>query len=315
MAHLIAARYGAMHNIGNFVSESDEFRLHDKVILQTDRGMDVGEVISSPEYIMRGTDTSSFGRVIRKMDQRDVESVRHIEEELVPAEIKFCGEIIRRNRIPMKLATVEHLFGGEKIIFYFLSEGRVDFRQLVKDLAAEYHTRIEMRQIGVRDEARLLAEYEHCGQQLCCKRFMRDLQPVTMRMAKSQKTTLDPAKISGRCGRLMCCLRFEDETYIALKKSLPRKGDRVVSEAVTGRVVGQNLLKQLVTVEAEDGTEVEVHVDDIQQVAKEERNRKQTGNKGSRNSGAAKGSQESPKPPNSGNQRQPRNSRRKGKDQ
>ncbi|NQT18772.1 MAG: signal peptidase [Planctomycetes bacterium] len=314
MAHLIAARYGAMNNIGNFVSESNEFRLHDKVILQTDRGMDVGEVISSPEYIMRGTDVSSFGRVIRKMDQRDVEAVRHIEEELAPAEIKFCEDLIRKNRISMKLATVEHLFGGEKIIFYFLAEGRVDFRQLVKDLAAEYRTRIEMRQIGVRDEARLLAEYEHCGQPLCCKRFMRDLQPVTMRMAKSQKTTLDPAKISGRCGRLMCCLRFEDETYIALKKNLPRRGDHVVSEAATGRVVGQNVLKQLVTIEIEDGTEVEVHVDDIRQVEKQEKNRK-SGNKGPRDSKGLKPPQGSPKPPDSGEPQAGRNPRQKGNDQ
>ena len=274
MAFLIAARYGAMHNIEDFVSNTDEIRLRDKVVLRTDRGTEIGEVISSPEYITRGTDISSFGEVIRKVNKADEETALRIEEETIPTEAKFCQQLIKTNKISMKLATVEHIFGGEKLIFYFLAEGRVDFRQLVKDLAAEYRTRIEMRQIGVRDEARLLAEYEHCGRPLCCKTFMRDLQPVTMRMAKSQKTTLDPTKISGRCGRLMCCLRFEDETYSALKNSLPRRGDLVVAEQGTGRVVAQDILGQSVTIEIDDGSETKVALEEIKEVTPQERSKK-----------------------------------------
>jgi len=239
MAYLVAARFGAMHNILNFVSSTPELKTHDRILLKTERGTETGEIISPPDYIMRGTDVSSYGEVVRKMTKNDEEVVRDIEENKVPDEFEFCRKLIRDSKIAMKLANVEHLFGGEKIIFYFLSDGRIDFRQLVKDLASKYHTRIEMRQIGVRDEARLLAEIEHCGQPLCCKRFMHDLAPVTMRMAKAQKTTLDPAKISGRCGRLMCCLRFEDETYCAYKAELPKKGDTVVTATASGRVVGQ----------------------------------------------------------------------------
>ena len=268
MSYLISARYGAMHHISNFVSPTDELRLHDKVVLRTDRGTEIGEVVSPPEYIMRGTDVSSYGQVIRKTTKADAEALRNIDDNLVMTEVRFCEKLIRENRIPMKLATVEHLFGGEKIIFYFLAEGRIDFRQLVKDLASEYHTRIEMRQIGVRDEARLLAEYEHCGRPLCCKSFIRELQPVTMRMAKSQKTTLDPAKISGRCGRLMCCLRFEDETYGELKSHLPGKGDIVTFAKGSGRVVSQDILSQLLTLELADGSEIKIPVDEILEVVK-----------------------------------------------
>ena len=266
MSYLVSARYGAMHNISNFVSPTDELRLHDRVIVRTDRGTEIGEIVSSPEYIMRGTDVSNFGQVVHKVTKADDESYRNIEDVLIPTEVKFCDQLIKDNKIPMKLATVEHLFGGEKIIFYFLAEGRIDFRQLVKDLASQYHTRIEMRQIGVRDEARLLAEYEHCGRPLCCKSFIRDLQPVTMRMAKSQKTTLDPAKISGRCGRLMCCLRFEDETYGELKSHLPNKGDQVMFPKGSGRVVAQDILGQMVTLELADGSEVKVPMNEVLQV-------------------------------------------------
>jgi cell fate regulator YaaT (PSP1 superfamily) len=197
------------------------------------------------------------------MTQADFERLRETEEQIEPKERRFCEQRIRERGIPMSLARVEHLLGGDKIVFYFLADGRVDFRQLVKDLAAEYRTRIEMRQIGVRDEARLLAEFEHCGRELCCRTFMKDLEPVTMRMAKAQKTTLDPAKISGRCGRLMCCLRFEDETYSYLKRRLPRKGTRVSIAAGTGEVTGYDILRQTVTVELPDGTDKTVPVDEI----------------------------------------------------
>ena len=266
MAYLVSARYGAMHCISNFVSPTDELRLHDRVVLRTDRGTEIGEIVSSPEYIMRGTDVSTYGQIVRKLAKADDESYRNIEDVLIPTEVKFCEQLIKENKIPMKLATVEHLFGGEKVIFYFLAEGRIDFRQLVKDLASQYHTRIEMRQIGVRDEARLLAEYEHCGRPLCCKSFIRDLQPVTMRMAKSQKTTLDPAKISGRCGRLMCCLRFEDETYGELKSHLPNKGDLVKFPKGAGRVVAQDILGQMVTLELADGSELKVPMVEVIEV-------------------------------------------------
>jgi cell fate regulator YaaT (PSP1 superfamily) len=159
---------------------------------------------------------------------------------------------------------VEHLFGGTKLIFYFLAQGRVDFRALVKDLAEQYQSRIEMRQIGVRDEARILAHYEHCGRELCCRTFIKRLEPVTMKMAKNQKATLDPNKISGRCGRLMCCLRFEDAIYEELRKLLPRRGAKVVTKQGEGLVTGGNILSQLVTVELSEKREIVVPRDELQ---------------------------------------------------
>jgi cell fate regulator YaaT (PSP1 superfamily) len=164
----------------------------------------------------------------------------------------------------MKIVDAEHVFGGERIIFYFMSDGRVDFRELVKRIAQEYQTRIEMRQIGSRDEAKLLGDVESCGQQCCCQRFLKHLKPVNMRMAKMQKATLDPAKISGYCGRLKCCLRYEDKTYTELKKQLPKKNTRVKTRQGVGKVVDTQILTQLVMVEYEGGERSAVSVDEIE---------------------------------------------------
>src|SRR5260370_6946572 len=144
--------------------------------------------------------------------------------------------------MPMERVDVEHLFGGERIVFYFLAEKRVDFRELVKDLAREYRTRIEMRQIGVRDEAKLLADYGDCGKPVCCNTHMTTMPPVSMRMAKLQKSTLDPSKISGRCGRLKCCLRFEQDVYEEFQKQLPQPGMRILTRTAQARVLSQEIL-------------------------------------------------------------------------
>ncbi|MBM4032220.1 MAG: hypothetical protein FJ291_10585, partial [Planctomycetes bacterium] len=203
MYHMIAC-FGAMRHIGVFRTEIPDLHRGEKCILRTERGVELGEVVCRSEPSPTGQDETPVGQILRRATPRDVARCDEIEESFASQEYNFCQAKIREHNLPMKLVSVEHLFGGDKIIFYFLAEGRVDFRALVKDLAAQYRTRIEMRQIGVRDEARLLADVEHCGRMLCCKSFMKDLAPVTMRMAKAQKTTLDPAKISGRCGRLMC---------------------------------------------------------------------------------------------------------------
>jgi cell fate regulator YaaT (PSP1 superfamily) len=163
----------------------------------------------------------------------------------------------------MELVDVEHLFGGERIVFYFLAEKRVDFRELVKDLAREYQTRIEMRQIGVRDEAKLLADYGDCGKPVCCNTHMTVMPPVSMRMAKLQKSTLDPSKISGRCGRLKCCLRFEQEIYEEFQAELPAPGTRVVTPKGQGRVLAQEVLARKVLVEFEDGRRIPVPASEI----------------------------------------------------
>src|SRR6266536_1897715 len=166
-------------------------------------------------------------------------------------------------QLQMALVDVEHLFGGERIVFYFLSEKRVDFRELVKDLAREFQTRIEMRQIGVRDEAKLLADYGDCGKPVCCNTHMAVMPPVSMRMAKLQKSTLDPSKISGRCGRLKCCLRFEQDVYEEFQKQLPPAGARVVTAKGQGRVLAQEVLAKKVLIEFEGGRRLPVSAEEI----------------------------------------------------
>src|SRR5258706_10028958 len=152
----------------------------------------------------------------------------------------------------MKIVDAEHILGAERLTFFYLAEERVDFRDLLRALSAEHRVRIELRQVGARDEARLTADYEKCGQYCCCKNFLKVLKPVSMKSAKVQKATLDPLKISGRCGRLMCCLRYEDETYESLRKKLPRKKSRVGTPEGDGTVVDSQILTQLVLVSLDE---------------------------------------------------------------
>jgi len=233
-------------------------------IIKTDRGLEMGEVVSESTSGPEAGQNKPDFKVLRRASDEDLQKLETIGSEKVVEEYKFCDAKIKEHNLPMRLADVEHLFGDDKIIFYFLADGRVDFRALVKVLAKQYQTRIELKQIGVRDEARLLADYEHCGRQLCCKSFMKSLEPVTMKMAKLQKATLDPSKISGRCGRLMCCLRFEDKTYEELKKLLPRKGTIVTTATGDkGEVIDYDIIKQLVAIETGDRKRIIVGCEDI----------------------------------------------------
>ncbi len=163
----------------------------------------------------------------------------------------------------MQLVDVEHLFGGERVIFYYLAENRVDFRELVKVLAGEFQTRIEMRQIGVRDEAKLLADYGDCGKPVCCNTHLAEMPPVSMKMAKLQKATLDPTKISGRCGRLKCCLRYEYDTYDEYQRELPAVGKTVVTKQGQGRVLAQEILARKILVSYEDNRRVLIDAQDV----------------------------------------------------
>jgi cell fate regulator YaaT (PSP1 superfamily) len=170
----------------------------------------------------------------------------------------------------MKLVDLEHLFGGERVVVYYLSENRVDFRDLVKQLAGEFQTRIEMRQIGSRDEAKLLADYGDCGKPVCCNTHLSEMPPVSMKMAKLQKATLDPTKISGRCGRLKCCLRYEYDTYEELQKELPPVGVEVITNRGRGRVLAQEILAQQLLVETEDHRRILIPAGEILTVLKKQ---------------------------------------------
>ena len=258
-------RHGVMRHLGEFTSNPPEisYPRGQDVVIRTERGLEIGEVLceATPQAVAYLSEPTG-GQIVRALttdDLAELDRVRQKEE----TEFLRCGEFIRERHLQMDLIDVEHLFGGERVVFYFLAEKRVDFRELVKDLAREYRTRIEMRQVGVRDEAKLLADYGDCGKPVCCNTHMAVMPPVSMRMAKLQKSTLDPSKISGRCGRLKCCLRFEQDVYEEFQKELPNPGARVVTAKGKGRVLAQEILARKVLVEFEDGRRVAVGLDEI----------------------------------------------------
>jgi cell fate regulator YaaT (PSP1 superfamily) len=279
-----AVRYGYMNHIGEFTHpESLALHCEDAVVVQTDRGIELGKYVSytcprggltqiEREQMERYVANSGpdymrprAGRILRVANEQDLEEHRRIVAQ-TKEKMQVCDGLVKQHGLDMKLVACEHVFGGERIIFYFLSEERVDFRELVKDLAREYQTRIEMRQVGARDEARLVADYEICGRECCCKNFLKTLRPVNMKMAKLQKATLDPTKVSGRCGRLRCCLRYEHESYQELVARLPRMNAWISSEHGTGKVVDRQVITQLVQIELSDGRRVAIGVEEIDEI-------------------------------------------------
>ena len=202
------------------------------------------------------------GQILRQMTPEDNNEQKRIHDQ-EQAEFAACEKHAKELELPMRLVDVEHIFGGERIVIYYLSENRVDFRELVKRLAAEFQTRIEMRQIGVRDEAKLLADYGDCGKPVCCNTHLSEMPPVSMKMAKLQKATLDPTKISGRCGRLKCCLRYEYDTYEHLQKELPPIGSDVVTGKGRGRVLAHEILASQVLIETEDHRRMLIPVGEV----------------------------------------------------
>ncbi len=246
-----------MGYLGYFKAPDISVAAGDAVIIRTERGVEWGVVVARVNIDA----AESRGEILRKATVKDRQVLREIKENNEKEEFRNCEKLISKLDLPMKLVKVEHLFGGHKIIFFFSSGSRVDFRRLVKELAQNYKTRIEMRQIGVRDEARLLGEYGPCGRKLCCHTFLSTLKPVSIKAAKSQKSTLDPSKISGCCGRLKCCLKFEEKIYDDLRKNMPRPGKKVSTPAGTGTVLGYDVISQTVTVRFPDKTEKKLPVD------------------------------------------------------
>ena len=246
-------RYGVMRMLGVFSPSGDhQYERGARVILRTDRGLETGEVLcdASTEAV-RTLQNPVRGPILRRMTAEDTnEATRMHDQE--KGEFQVCLRSIRSLGLEMQLVDVEHIFGGERIVVYYLAEGRVDFRELVKMLAGEFQTRIEMRQIGVRDEAKLMADFGDCGKAVCCNSHLVEMPPVSMKMAKLQKATLDPTKISGRCGRLKCCLRYEYDMYEKMLKELPPIGSRVTTPDGRARVVGHEVLALQLLVETED---------------------------------------------------------------
>ena len=253
MSYYTNVRYGKMRMVARFKTERDDLRVRDRCVVRTDRGKELGEVLSPLQPIPEAIPPESLWDVIRRANSEDLVNVERVNKESVPRAIKTCKELIQKLNLQMKVTDVDYVYGGERVIFYFTSETRVDFRELVRLLAHEFRTRIELKQVGARDEARLIGDAGHCGLTLCCRSHLKELGGITMDMAKIQKHTADPSKITGRCGKLLCCLRYEYSTYTESRDIMPQRGTRLESKKGVGIVVDQNLLLREVTLQPPDG--------------------------------------------------------------
>lgn len=274
MVKVIGVRFRNVGKVYYFDPKSLNVRSGDSVIVETARGVEFGTVVLTPREVDESKVISPLKEVIRVATQKDIsreENNRRKEKEAY----QICLKKIREHNLQMKLIGAEYTFDNNKVLFYFTADGRVDFRELVKDLASVFKTRIELRQIGVRDETKILGGIGICGRPLCCNTYLSDFVPVSIKMAKEQNLSLNPSKISGTCGRLMCCLKNEQETYEYLNKKMPGIGDLVVtSDGLKGEVSSTNVLRQLVKVLVETGEDKEIMEFPVEELKVKQRHRK-----------------------------------------
>ncbi|WP_442505792.1 PSP1 domain-containing protein [Novipirellula sp. SH528] len=268
-------RCGSMRILG-VMRAKQSFRYGDQVVVRTSRGTEIGTVLceataAAVDHIAEPTE----GSIVRSLTADDQNQWKHLESK-AHEDIEICQKLANRLNLQMDVVDAERILGGERMVVYYLAEQRIDFRQLVRDLAGHFQTRIEMRQIGVRDEAKLLADYGDCGQPICCANHLSKMPPVSMRMAKLQKATLDPTKISGRCGRLKCCLRYEFDTYEELAAELPPVGSQILTRDGSATVLGQDILSQQLAIKTEDGRRIMLAGSDVISITKRGSNEKKS---------------------------------------
>jgi cell fate regulator YaaT (PSP1 superfamily) len=259
-------RYGCMKQVAEFTWKPGEILPRgSQVIIRSDQGSEWGEVLCEATDRTRdylGVADGEAGRVLRAVTPDDYQK----REQILAQEQKDfldCQRVIQEHHLAMNVVDIERVFGGERIIIYYLADKRIDFRELVKSLAKEFHTRIQMRQIGVRDEAKLLADYGDCGKPVCCNTHLKEMPPVSMKMAKLQKATLDPNKISGRCGRLKCCLRYEYDTYEDHLKELPPPGSVIMTREGQVKVLNLEILAKKLLVEDAQNRRIVINHDEV----------------------------------------------------
>ena len=258
MKKIIGVRFRTAGKVYFFDPGKYTVKRGDHVIVETVRGIEYGTVVSPANEIAEDKLTQPLKSVLRVATERDDEQEKQNREKEKEA-FKICQEKIRKHGLDMKLIDAEYTFDNNKVLFYFTADGRIDFRELVKDLASVFRTRIELRQIGVRDETKILGGIGICGRPLCCHSYLSEFAPVSIKMAKEQNLSLNPTKISGVCGRLMCCLKNEEETYEELNRKLPGVGDHVTTDDnLKGEVHSVNVLRQTVKVLVEAGDEKEL---------------------------------------------------------
>lgn len=241
MAEVVGIRFKEVGKVYYFDPDGMQFKKGDRAVVETARGVECGEIAMENREVDDSEIVKPLKRIVRPANENDLRVVRENREKEKKA-FGICEEKIRAHNLDMKLVDVEYTFDGGKILFYFTADGRVDFRELVKDLAGVFRTRIELRQIGVRDESKMVGGFGMCGRPFCCSTFLGDFQPVSIKMAKEQGLSLNPVKISGTCGRLMCCLKYEQEAYEHLLRHTPKVGAIVETREGRGTVVENNLL-------------------------------------------------------------------------
>ena len=257
MVQIVGVRFKSVGKIYYFDPGDLTLEVGTSVIVETARGVEMGTVAIANRLVDESGVVQPLKKVVRAATKEDFKKVEDNEKKEAEA-LVICAEKIKAHKLEMKLVDVEYTFDGSKVLFYFTADGRIDFRELVKDLASVFRTRIELRQIGVRDEAKMIGSYGICGRNLCCSQFLGDFAPVSIKMAKEQGLSLNPTKISGTCGRLMCCLKYEQEAYEDLLKVTPKQGAFVSTPDGKGTVVSVNLLKGKVKVSIDGGREKQV---------------------------------------------------------
>ncbi|MDA3901890.1 MAG: stage 0 sporulation family protein [Desulfuromusa sp.] len=259
---IVSISFHTAGKIFDFDSQDFELIPGDKVIVETERGRALGTVIRKPREINPDQAPPKLKTILRIAAETDLQMAQSNALREQEA-LQFCKQRVKQRKMEMKLVRAEYLFDGSKIIFYFTADGRIDFRELVRDLAQHFRTRIEMRQIGVRDEAKQVGGLGICGRELCCSSHLREFIPVSVKMAKAQGLALNPTKISGQCGRLLCCLAYEYDTYNEMKKTLPKCGKMLQIKAGTAEVISRDILAQKVTL-SRNGERCQMHISDLQ---------------------------------------------------
>ena len=265
MYKVIQVRLRECGRLHYFQTGELDLKMSNYVIFEHERGKEYGMISSDPEIILDADVEEPLKKILRKVTPRDKQQIRLNKKEAEKA-FEKCVQKITEHKLDMKLVDVEYSFDKSKLIFYFTAEGRIDFRELVKDLASIFKTRIELRQIGVRDEAKMLGGIGCCGRKLCCTTFLKDFEAINIKMAKEQRLPLNPGKISGLCGRLLCCLKYENAVYRELSENLPKEGVIVSTKVGEGKVVDINILKQMVFVTFQDKRQIWFHLSDVKVV-------------------------------------------------
>ncbi len=254
MKKIVGVRFKKPGKIYFFDPQNIDINMGDKVIVETSMGEEFGEVVVSKRELPDDKITNPLKKVVRLATKQDIKNMEMYKSK-EPEALKICEEKIKKHQLDMNLTDVEYKFDGSKILFYFIADGRIDFRELVKELASIFKTRIELRQIGVRDEVRRIGGNGVCGRELCCCSFLGNFETVSIKMAKEQNISLNPSKISGNCGRLMCCLKYEQEAYEEKLSRLPKVGAIVKTEDGEGVVDNVEVLKEQLKVKFKDGDE------------------------------------------------------------